>query len=97
MADSKPLPGAEGTPADTKPGTEDAAADGASSSEQVNIKVRLTWMVVLLGCSRLKRSMGDGEGGNSAGGGWKGRESLEGEPVSLFSVVLSLVIHVSWL
>lgn len=51
MADSKPLTGAEGTaPADTKPGTDDPAADGAGSSEQVNIKVRLTWTVVLFEC-----------------------------------------------
>lgn len=40
MADSKPLTGAEGTPADTKPGTDDATPDGTGSSEQVNIKVR---------------------------------------------------------
>lgn len=40
MADSKPLTGAEGTP-DTKPGADEAPADGTGSSEQVNIKVRL--------------------------------------------------------
>lgn len=39
MADSKPLTGAEGTP-DTKPGADEAPADGTGSSEQVNIKVR---------------------------------------------------------
>lgn len=42
MADSKPLTGAEGTP-DTKPGADEAPADGTGSSEQVNIKVRLNW------------------------------------------------------
>lgn len=83
MADSKPLTGAEGTPADTKPATDDAGADGTGSSEQVNIKVRLTWMVVLSGCARFRRGMGDGEDGSGVEGGGEGSGNLRDALVPL--------------